>query len=189
MSSWSFVSFYTIFETRLLAAFGLNGFIVSFLLLARPRAWDVKVTERNFSRCFTLYAMMWVGSGTFIGLLYSWDPTFFVMIPFLIYSLEHYAISLQTTIFFFWCIVFQVVRIAALWIPLGFVKSGSKGTLQRLRRVAFEMPVIGLLKAYRCKLRECKAFALNAGGLYEISVKSVLTFVYFSTMHKVAFIG
>ena len=28
----------------------------------------------------------------FMGMLYSWDPTFFVMIPFFIYGLEHYTI-------------------------------------------------------------------------------------------------
>ena len=128
-------------------------------------------------------------NGAYSSILLVHFATVFSMIPFFIYGLEHYAVSVPNTIFFIWCIVFQVIRIGAVWIPLGFVKAESERTLERLKGVALKMREQCLLKSYRCKLVSLNAFALNAGGLYDISVQSILTSIYFATMHMVLFVG
>lgn len=109
--------------------------------------------------------------------------TVFLMIPFFIYGVEHYAISIQTTMFFFWCITFQLVRIASLWIPLGLIECQARESLKRMKSHS------GAKAILRREIRHCRPFSLNAGGLYDITVNSILRFIHFSTMNMVAFIG
>ncbi|CAG7786305.1 unnamed protein product [Allacma fusca] len=59
----------------------------------------------------------------------------FMMLPFFIYGLKNYAISALTSMFFLWCCLFQVVRVALIWIPMALVHKESNMTLSNLKSI------------------------------------------------------
>ncbi|CAG7825188.1 unnamed protein product [Allacma fusca] len=115
----------------------------------------------------------------------------FMMLPFFIYGLEHYAVSAATTLFFFWCCLFQVVRVATIWIPMAFVQKQSWITLRNLRSLHFTGTNNNNSNSalFKRQLKSCQPLAFSSGGLYSISVESILKYIYFSTTFIVIFVG
>ncbi|CAG7828878.1 unnamed protein product [Allacma fusca] len=152
---------------------------------------DEFITGNNFFRHYKILEILTkLMNEAFSLVLLAHFVVVFMMLPFFIYGLKHYAVSAATTLFFVWCCLFQVVRVASIWIPMAFVQKQSGITLGNLKSLsclkANQNGASGLIKR---QLKSCQPLAFSSGGLYCISVKSVLKYIYFATTYIVIFIG